>query len=134
MTVEANHVRKILQVTLNGFVTTEAAGKVLQNYNQIISQVNPHEYSLLIDCLEMGVFQTDAVQTLIALYKMYMQTGFKNIVFVKSRNAIQNMQLDKAAKAVDGFTGVFVDTKAVKLTIDEVLYPFNVSSYPNFAE
>jgi hypothetical protein len=41
-----------------------------------------------------------------------MQTGFKHIVFVKSKSPIQNMQLAKAAKAVPGFTGIFVDSLA----------------------
>lgn len=109
MKVEVNNSKKILQVTLDGFVTTDAAAKVLAEYNQIIGRVNPREYSLLIDCTNMGVFQMDAVDTLTKLFQMYMATGFRHIVFVKCKNAIQNMQLDKAAKAVPGFTGVFVD-------------------------
>ncbi|HEX3038208.1 MAG TPA: hypothetical protein VHO94_04350 [Oscillospiraceae bacterium] len=108
MKVEANSSKKILQVTLDGFVSTDAAAKVLGEYNQIVGEVNPREYSLLIDCTNMGVFQTDAIETLAKLYKLYMSTGFKHIVFIRAKSAIQNMQLDKAAKMVPGFTGVFV--------------------------
>lgn len=108
--VEVNSSKKILQVTLNGgFVKSEAAAKVLAEYNQIIGRVNPKEYSLLIDCTDMGVFQTDAIETLAKLFKMYMTTGFKHIVLIKSKNTIQNMQTDKASKMVPGFTGVFVE-------------------------
>ena len=113
MTVNVDNNKKILQVTLNSVVTTEAAtAKVLGEYNQIIGRVNPREYALLIDCTDMGVFQADAIETLTKLYKLYMSTGFKHIVFVKSKNAIQNMQLIKVAKLVPGFTGVFADTMA----------------------
>lgn len=117
MKVEVDNAKKILHVVLNGFVTTEAAGKVLAEYNKIVGQVNPKEYSLLIDCTDMGIFQTDAVETLSKLYQLYMSTGFKHIVFVKSTQPIQNMQLSKAAKAVPGFTGVFVDRPADALKI-----------------
>jgi hypothetical protein len=111
--VKADTSRKILQVTLNNeFIQTEAAAKILKEYNQIVGTVNCREYSLLIDCTEMGVLQTDAVDILIKMYNLYMQTGFTHIVFVKSKNPIQNMQLTKAAKAVPGFTGIFVDSLA----------------------
>jgi len=108
MKIEVNSSKKILQVTLDGFVKSEAAAKVLAEYNQIVGRVNPKEYSLLIDCTDMGVLQTDAVETLSQLFKLYMSTGFKHIVFVKPKSVIQNMQLEKAAKLVPGFTGSFI--------------------------
>lgn len=113
MTVNVDNSKKILQVILNSVVTMETAtAKVLAEYNQIVSRVNPKEYSLLIDCTNMGVFQTDAIEHLSKLFKLYMSTGFKHIVFVKSKNPIQNMQLNKTANMVPGFTGVFVDSLA----------------------
>jgi hypothetical protein len=113
MTVNVDNSKKILNVALNSVVTTEAAtAKVLAEYNQIVGRVNPKEYSLLIDCTDMGVFQTDAIETLTQLYKLYMSTGFKHIVFIKSKQPIQNMQLSKAANMVPGFSGVFVDSMA----------------------
>lgn len=120
MTVNIDNSKKILQVTLNSIVTTEATtAKVLGEYNQIVGQVDPKEYSLLIDCVNMGVFQMDAIEPLTKLYQLYMNTGFKHIVFVKSKSPIQNMQLDRAAKAVPGFTGVFVSSmdEALKLCV-----------------
>lgn len=115
MEVNYDSAKKILYVSLEGFVSSEAAKKVLNNYKDIISIVNVRETSLLIDCTNIGVFQQDAITSLEKLYKLYMDTGFKNIVLIKSQNPIQSMQLSKAAKNVSGFTGVFVDNKAEAL-------------------
>jgi hypothetical protein len=111
MQINLDKLKKIMMVTLSGgFNTSDGTKKVLDDYGQLMSQINPKEYSLLIDCTESGVYEQSALAHLEQLYGLYMKTGFKHIVFVESKNAIQNMQLKKVAQKVPGFTGIFVPT------------------------
>ena len=111
MQINLDKLKKIMQVTLSGgFNSSGETKKVLDEYNHLISQISPKEYSLLIDCSETGVYEQSALAPLEQLYKLYMKTGFRHVVFVEAKNAIQNMQLKKVAKNVPGFSGVFVAT------------------------
>jgi hypothetical protein len=109
MDISVDKVAKIFKVTVDGFPTPENAQTVLKNYQDIVSGVNAKENSLLIDCTGLGVFQQESIAILEKLFKLYMDVGFKNIVFIKSKKSIQNMQLTRVAKSIPGFYGVFVD-------------------------
>ncbi|WP_223069344.1 hypothetical protein [Paenibacillus caui] len=108
--IEIDKARKVLHAELDGFPDPEAAPETLKNYNNIVAGIPPKEYSMLIDCAKMGVFQAESVPSLEKLFKLYMETGFKHIVFVKPQHAIANMQLNRIARNVPGFPGVFVPT------------------------
>lgn len=111
ISINLDRIRKCMNVSLpSGFTSSDKTKKALDNYNQVMSQIIPSEYSLLIDCTEMGVFEQSALTYLEQLFKMYMKTGFKHVVFVNAKNVIQNMQLQKVARSVSGFDGVFVAT------------------------
>lgn len=109
--IETDKIKKIMKISLSGgFISTEASKNTFSQYNQMISQINPREYSLLLDCTDCGVYEQGALVYLEQFYKTYMETGFKHIVFVEAKNVIQNIQLKKVAKNVPGFTGVFFPT------------------------
>lgn len=109
--IETDTLNRVFKVTLSGgFRTASTAQDGLSNYNKLLGSINPREYSLLLDCTNCGVYEQAALQQLEQLYKLYMKTGFKHIVFVEAKDPIQNMQLKKVAKNVPGFSGVFVHT------------------------
>lgn len=109
--IETDKLNKILKVTLSGkYTSTEKTKGARGTYDQLISQINPKEYSLLLDCTDCGVYEQSALPVLEQFFKAYMQSGFKHIVFVEAKNPIQNMQLKKVANNVPGFGGVFVPT------------------------
>jgi len=109
MNVEIDRLSKIFKVKLNGFPSVDGVQRVYENYESILEGIIPKNYSLLIDCYDIGVFQQQAVSVLERLFKLYIDLGFKNIVLVKSKESIQNMQLTRVARSVPGFYGVFVD-------------------------
>ncbi len=117
MEINVDNERKIFKVTLDGFPKVAEVQGVLKNYYNLIGGINPKENSLLIDCTELGVFQQESVAVLEKLFKIYMEVGFKNIVFVKSKKSIENMQLTRVAKSVPGFYGVFADNMEEALKI-----------------
>ena len=111
MSMNLDEGRKCLHVILSsGFASSEKTKNVMDNYYQTISSITPAEYSLLIDCSDMGIFEQNALSYLKQLFNMYMKSGFKHIIFVNPKNPIQNMQLQKVASKVPGFSGIFVNT------------------------
>lgn len=109
--IEKDIVNRILKVTLSGgFRSAGTVQDSLNQYDNLLSNMNAKEYSLLLDCTDCSVYEQVALQQLEQIYKRYMQTGFKHIVFVNAKNPIQNMQLKKVAKNIPGFPGVFLPT------------------------
>ncbi|AWB42876.1 hypothetical protein DCC85_00565 [Paenibacillus sp. CAA11] len=108
--IEIDKAKKVVHAVLDGFPAPDAAAKTLQNYNNIVGGIDAKEYSLLIDCAKMGVFQPESVPALEKLFKLYMETGFKHVVFVNPTNTVAAMQLRRIARGVQGFTGQFVDS------------------------
>lgn len=111
LNIQTDKINKILKVTLSGgFTSAETTKGAFSTYDKLVSQINPKEYSLLLDCTDCGIYEQSALQYLGEFYKLYVKIGFKHIVFVEAKNAIQNMQLKKVANGVPGFTGIFVPT------------------------
>lgn len=115
MEINIDKSRKIFHVTVEGLPTKESTQRVLENYNYNAQGINRGDYSLLIDCSKLRIFQQESITMLEQLFKLYMDSGFKNIVFVKSKKHIQNMQLARVVKEVPGFYGIFVDDIAEAL-------------------
>lgn len=111
MRVEMNHEKKVMFAELDGFPAVDTTKQVLEGFNKLISDINPKEYSLLIDCTNLGVFQSQSVPVLENLFQLYMATGFRNIVFVNPSSVVTGMQLRRVARNISGFTGQFTDTQ-----------------------
>ncbi len=109
--VSVDEKKKIFNAEVYGFPEANGAGEALKNYNKLLGNINPKEYSMILDCAELGVFRQESVPALQGLFKLYQQTGFKNIIFVNPKTVTSAMQLKRVAKSVPGFTGKFVNTK-----------------------
>lgn len=94
----------------NQFLTEETVNNTAQLVRQITSSINCKEYALLIDATEMGVFEQKALKLLERTWEMFMDAGFRRIVFVKPKNTIQNMQIQKMLKSMPNFKVDLVDT------------------------
>ena len=109
--VETDLVNHILKATLSGgFRSSGTVQESLEQYDKLLGNIKAKEYSLLLDCTDCSVYQQSALEQLSEMYKRYMKSGFKHIVFVEATNPIQNMQLKKVANSIPGFPGVFVKT------------------------
>lgn len=96
----------------NKFISEETVSNTAQQVRQIMTTLNCKEYALLIDCTDMGVFEQTALQLLQKTWNLFMEAGFRKIVFVNPKNAIQNMQIQKMIKNMPQFKGEFVDSLA----------------------
>lgn len=104
--------KKIFGAEVFGFPEAGGAGEVLGSFDKILGSIDPKEYSLVLDCSELGVFRQESVPALEGLFKLYQQKGFKHIVFVNPKQVTASMQLKRVAKNIPGFAGEFVSTKA----------------------
>lgn len=109
--------KKILRAVVEGYPDTNKTKEVLGNYTKLLNTVNPKEYSLLVDCSDMGVFKQDSTQTLAQLFKMYTQTGYKHIVFISPKAVVTDMQLKRIARSVPGFSVQYAKDENEALSI-----------------
>ena len=117
MEINFDQERKIIKVSLIGIPTYESTQSIFKSYGEIVDGLDAESYSLLIDCRQLSIFDEKSIPVLKKLYKGYIKSGFKNIVFIKSPNEANNLQLEEIGKSLEGFYGVFTDDKeeAIKL-------------------
>lgn len=103
--------KKIVRITLLGFLTEEATKQASEAYPALMANFNTRETSLLIDCRELKVFPREAVPYLQKCFELYRDSHFRHVVFINSSSPIPKSQLGRVANDVSGFPGVFVDTE-----------------------
>lgn len=102
---------KVFNVMVNGSFTNQDVDAFLKDYNKNLSRFAARDFSLLLDCKDLKVSTPDMLKLLGECYKMYMATGFKKVIFIKSSSAIVNSQLKRIADEV-GLKASFVDSQA----------------------
>ena len=61
-------------------------------------EINPSEYTLFVDCTLMNIFTQNYVEGLGATFKIYAQTGFKNVIMKLATSSVVKMQLNRMAR------------------------------------
>ena len=89
---------KKVTIEVIGSFVPEKEKEFFDNYKQISSQINPSEYTLIIDCTSMNIVTQNYVDKLGATFGLYKQTGFGNVIMKLSASAIVKMQLHRLAK------------------------------------
>ena len=89
---------KKVTIEVIGSFVPEKEKEFFDNYTRITSQIKPSEYTLFVDCTLMNIFTQDYVAGLGATFKLYAQTGFKNVVMKLSTSSVVKMQLNRMAR------------------------------------
>ena len=85
-----------MNIYISGSADPEAIQGFLKEYNSAVNNIQVSDFALIVDCQEMSVETQDKVKKLEEIFKMYQQTGFKDILFtVKASNTILKMQLNR---------------------------------------
>ena len=94
--IKVDNTIKTVNLYVSGAAKPEAIHGFLNEYNSTVNKIQVNEFDLIVDCQEMSVETQDKIEKLVEIFKMYQQSGFKNIIFkVKSSNAILKMQLKR---------------------------------------
>ena len=90
---------KKVTIEVIGSFVPEKEKEFLDKYKQISSQINPSEYTLIIDCTSANVLSQSYVDKLGEMFGLYKQTGFGNVIMnLSTSSAIVKMQLNRLAK------------------------------------
>lgn len=93
-----NKETKVMYAEASGSFSPEAARETLKQYHENVSQINPAEYTLSIDCSKLNVFSPDVAPILEQCFMLYKQTGFKKIKFTISNSNVLKNQFVRIAK------------------------------------
>ncbi|GAA0455710.1 hypothetical protein [Alkalibacillus silvisoli] len=91
---------KTVNLEVNGQYDPEKQAQFVQDYNNIIKQVNPVEYTLFADCSSMGVTSQEYIDRLGGALGLYKESGFSKVVMDVGNQPVVKMQLSRVAKQV----------------------------------
>lgn len=102
--IAVDSLKKTVNIYVSGSADPEAIQGFLNEYNSAVNKIQVNDFSLIVDCKEMSVETQDKIGKLEQVFKMYQQTGFKDIAFtVKSSNGVLKMQLNRIIR-ISGVT------------------------------
>lgn len=95
-----NSALKTLNVVVEGTISTEDAGRFIQEYNTIVDGFDPTQYEIILDCTTLNVSSPDTLPMLEQCYILYKESGFKKVTFTIAKSPVLKMQLSRVARAV----------------------------------
>lgn len=94
--IKVNNTEKNVNLHVSGTAKPEEVQGFMNEYNSTVNKIQVSEFDLIVNCQDMSVETQDKIDKLAEIFKMYQQSGFKNIIFeVKSSNTILKMQLKR---------------------------------------
>lgn len=95
--ITLNKAEKKVFLYVSGKAEPDAIQGFFDEYNNMVAQIQPAEYELVVDCKEMQVVSPDMTEKLAASFELYKSTGFKKVIFEASSSIIK-MQLNRIAR------------------------------------
>lgn len=110
-TMNINQAKKELQIVIVGNFTPEQAQQFVADYNKKVNSIPASEFTLRLDCTDLGVVTPELIPSLEYCYDMYKQSGFKKIIFEIANSTIVKMQLNRIARKVGLANAEFVEVQ-----------------------
>ncbi|MCM3784824.1 hypothetical protein M3231_17800 [Neobacillus mesonae] len=101
---------QIIWVDLQGFFDVQKTQDEVDIFEASMDQLPLKDLTLVIDSTDLAVFKREIIPILEHCYALY--SRFKRCIMVDPASPTAKLQLHKAAKNVEGFTGEFVSTTA----------------------
>ncbi|HWJ77647.1 MAG TPA: hypothetical protein VNR61_06190 [Niallia sp.] len=99
--ISTNTTNKTVELYVKGKAKEADLLEFINEYNKTVNSIQPSQYDLIVDCLEMDLEKQEMIDKLSAVFIMYKETGFKNIIF-KVKKANLQKQLSEVAR-MSGF-------------------------------
>jgi len=96
--MKVNSSTKIFDMFVGGTFTPTDVENFVRDYNNEVNRINASEYVLEIDCTSMDLLKPEMVPSLENSYRMYKESGFKEVVFNIKGNAVLKLQLSRLAR------------------------------------
>ncbi len=116
-TMEVDQAKKIFSIFASGFFTMQEGVDFINEYRTKTSQVNPKEYTLIVDGREVKASAQDVAEQLKNMLMLYMSVPFKKRIIVQQQSAVALGQTKRIGKDIQGFdTIIFVESPEEALT------------------
>ncbi|HWL24581.1 MAG TPA: hypothetical protein VNR38_12675 [Ureibacillus sp.] len=99
-TLNLNRIEKKLELGVFGKFDPDKEKEFFNEFQGIISQINPSDYTLYADCSSMQVLSQEHIDNLSQTITMYKQVGFQDIVIKIETSPVIKMQLNRVARNV----------------------------------
>lgn len=103
-----NEVAKEVHVQVIGLMREEDAEGYMVDLQDTINKVPRHEYTFVVDGTHQTPVPSKVVPQLEQTMQFYSSLGFKNVLVVKPKSKIAQVQIRNALERID-FTGTFID-------------------------
>ena len=100
--------KKMMHIKVWGFFKQEDAQNFIEDYKNIVSNINAENYTLAADSTGLKTSAQENIPLLKSCMEMYMDDNFDNIAIINPDNMIAKNQAKRIAKECN-FTGSFVD-------------------------
>jgi len=90
--------KKELDVKVWGMYEEKDAESFMEEFQKIVSTIQPSQYILSFDCKELKVSTRDMVPMLESCFKMYKDLNFKKVIINAGNNATLKMQFTRIAR------------------------------------
>lgn len=95
---KTNKAGKKFDIAVSGTFSEQDAVAFITQYNKETSAFAPKEYDIELDCTELNVSSQDVLPMLEQCYKLYIESGFKKVIFKIAKNVVLKMQLGRVAR------------------------------------
>ncbi|MCT6924788.1 MULTISPECIES: hypothetical protein [Bacillales] len=106
--IQVNSAGKVVNMKVSGTFTPEKAQEFINDYNRQIGKISANEYDLRFDCRGLNVVTQEMTPHLEGCFKLYNESGFKNIIIEIDRSAVLKMQLARLGRNV-GLTNLKIE-------------------------
>lgn len=101
---------KKVEVTVGEQMSIPEAQRFATEFQHTAASVDASNFELDVDCTGMKVLNQEMAEALEAAMGLYLQAGFKKVIFVVQNNTILKMQLSRIARKA-GLTNADVINK-----------------------
>lgn len=108
-TINVNSASKVIDISVRGSFTPEQAKAFHTDYQTKVGSITAKDFTLKVDCTDMNVITQDMVPKLEISFKMYKDSGFKEVQFLIFKSVIVKMQLSRVARSIGLNNAVFLE-------------------------
>lgn len=109
--MEVDNSKKVFSIYASGFFSMQEGMQFIAEYQAKTSQINPNEYTLIVDGREVKASAQEVVEQLKNMLMLYMSVPFKKRIIIQQQSVIAANQTKRIAQEIPDFdTIVFVET------------------------
>jgi hypothetical protein len=109
--MELDPQKKIFSIYAEGSFSAELGQKYVEEFVQKSNSIEPTDWILTIDVINLNTVGNDAAKILMEVLKLYLSFPYKKRYITTIRNSICNIQVKNMGKSVPNFDGLtWVDT------------------------